>query len=742
MAARATPLREGHFPPTLHCASRVLAVTPQRSKMHAAGFVAGLLLCVCGFTATGRAELPSIRFDRIQPLGAGAGTAVEVEVAGRDTEDVNALRFDHPGFKAELVKPGRFKITVAPDVPEGTYDVRLIGRFGASNPRLFAVSRELVDIPEIEPNNLAAQAQTIAVNSAVHGTSDGNGQDVYKLAAKKGERITLDCQAQKLDSAFDGTLILSTDTGQILGTSGDYHGRDPFIDFIAPLDGDYIVVVHDLSYRGGFPYRLIVTNRPQVENVFPRAVEPGKSVELLALGRNFKTGKYAPTRSGELPLEEFRFPFALPADLAGTGRYIFLEHPTDHSVLPTGATCTLDGTQVRVPLGVGALHPAPIVAADGPVTLETEPNNDRLHAQSIALPAIVSGRFDEPRDADWFSFEAPESGPYEFDVYSERIAGQADPYLVVIDDKDNQVVEFDDYGHRIQAFDGHLRDPYGLATLEAKRQYRVLVQDRYGRGGVRYQYVLAIRKAVVDFHVATIHGETPGPAGTNLWRGGAAFLDVIIHQRGGFNGPITLTAEGLPAGVHASPTVINNNTRGLIVLWADGEAVETAVPVKLMASAVHDGKTIRREVRPTTRVWTEPNLTASQPMRELIVGVRDKAPYGLKIIPERISVEAGKKAELKLIATRLWPDFKDKITIIPLAFPGNFNFGSFEIAAGQLEAKLTIDVQNGSRPGDYTLSVLGQAQVPYHKDLKATDRPKTLVSMPSLPVTITVTGNK
>jgi hypothetical protein len=687
-----------------------------------------------------RAELPSIRFDRINPLGAGAGTSVEVEVIGRDVEDVNALRFDHPGLKAELVKPNHFKISVAGDVPEGTYDVRMVGRFGISNPRLFAVSHELVDVAEIEPNNVAPKAQAIAVNSAVQGTSDGNGQDAFRFAAKKGDRVTIDCQAQKLESALDGTLILSSAAGQILATSGDYHGRDPFIDFIAPEDGEYIVVVHDLSYRGGFPYRLIVSNRPQVENVFPRAVEPGKPVELLALGRNLKTGKFSGAKAGELPLEEFSFPFTIPAELAGAGRYGFLEHPTDHSVLPTGATSTLNGMQVRVPLSAGALNAVSLIAADGPVTLEAEPNNEKMSPQAISLPALVSGRFDEARDADWYSFEVPENGQYVFEVYSERIAGQADPYLVVVDDKDNTVAEMDDYGHRINAFDAHLRDPFGTANLEAKRKYRVLVQDRYSRGGQRYQYVLSIRKPVPDFHVASIHSENPGPAGTNLWRGGAAFVDVIIHQRDGFGAPITISAEGLPAGVHAAPTVINNNNRGLVVLWADAQAAEINAPIKLFAAGTQDDKTLRREVRPTTRVWTEPNLSASVPMRELVIGVRDKAPYNLKIVPEKITVETGKKAELKLVASRLWPEFTEKITIIPLAFPGNFNFGSFTINAGQTEAVLAIDVQGGTRPGDYTLSVLGQAQVPYNKDAQAAQKPNTLVSMPSLPVTITVTA--
>ncbi|HEY2252157.1 MAG TPA: PPC domain-containing protein [Planctomycetaceae bacterium] len=702
--------------------------------------VAAFATWLCVTIPTAHAELPSIRFDRMAPLGAGAGTAVEVDVAGRDIEDVKALLFDRPGLSAELVKPGHFKISVATDVPEGTYDVRLVGRFGVSNPRLFAVTHDLAEVPETEPNNTAAQSQTIAVNSAVHGTSDGNGQDVFRFPARQGERITIDCHAQKLDSALDATLILSAADGRILATSGDYHGRDPFIDLAVPADGEYLLVVHDLSYRGGFPYRLIVTNRPHAENVFPRAVEPGKPVELVALGRNFKTGQFAPAKAGELPLEEYRFSFMMPADLAGAGRYMFLEHPTDHSVLPTAATCTLDGTQVRVPLGSGALNPIPLVAATSPVMLEAEPNNDKTNPQPITLPAIVSGRFDEPRDADWYAFDVPENGQYSFEVFSERIAGGADPYLVVVDDKDNSVIELDDYGHRINGFDGHLRDPYGSVNLEAKRKYRVLVQDRYSRGGTRYQYVLSIRKPVPDFHVAAIHSENPGPSGTNLRRGGAAHLDVVIHQHDGFNMPITISAEGLPAGAHAAPSVVNNNTRGLFVLWADADAAEGNFPVKLFATGTQDGKTIRREVRLTTRVWQEANISSSRPLRELFIGVRETAPYSLKIVPDRISVESGKKAELKLVATRTWPEFKEKITVIPLSFPGNFNLGSFDIAAGESEKTLSIDVQNNTRPGDYTLTVLGQAQVPYNKDPAAAQKPNTLVSTPSQPVTITVTA--
>lgn len=693
------------------------------------------------------AELPSIRFDRLHPLGAGVGTAVDVDVVGRDIEDVKELRFDHPGLKAELLKPGQFKISVGADVPEGTYDVRLVGRFGVSNPRQFAVSRGLQDVAEKEPNNTPEAAQPVAMNSAINGTSDGNDQDTFRFAAKKGDRIVIDCQAQKLDSPLDANLVLSSAGGQVLASNGDYHGRDPFLDFVAPEDGEYLIVIHDLSYRGGFPYRLLVTNRPHVENVFPRAVQPGATVELTAFGRNFGAGSAVATNSagaaspatGDMPLDAFRFSFTAGPELSAPGRFIFREHPTDHSVLPTAATCTLNGFQVTVPIGDGAIRSVNMVLAESPVTLETEPNDTKDKPQVISIPATVSGRFDKPRDADWFEVTASAAGQHVIDVFCERIGGRADPFVVVIDDKENVVTELDDFGIRMNAFDGHLRDPVGTVNFEANRKYRVLVQDRYGRGGLQYQYVLAIRRPVPDFHVAVIHSENPGPSGTTVWRGGAAHLDLVIHQRDGFGEPITITAEGLPPGLHAQPTVVNNNSQGKLVLWADADAAEWNGAIRLLATGKQGDTVLTRDVRPYTRVWPEANVSSSRPTRELAIGIRDKAPYQIKIVPEQMTVEAGQPADLKLVATRLWPEFQDKITITPLAFPGNFQLGTFDLPADKLEMPLKIMVQNGTRPGPYTLTVLGQAQVPFHKDAKAELRPKTLVSMSSLPVTIRVT---
>ena len=698
-----------------------------------------LTMLLASFSVVAQAELPSIRFDRLTPLGASADTSCDIEIAGADIEEVNSLLFDHPGLSAVPVegKDKHFSVTVAADVPPGTYDVRLVGRWGVSNPRLFAVTQGLQDVAEVEPNNTREQAQAVEINSAVNGSSDGNGEDSFRFAAQQGQRLVIDCQAGKLDSFMDATMTLTTIDGRSLASSSDYNGRDPLIDFVVPSDGEYVVAVYDLSYRGGYPYRLLITDKPHVETVSPRAVQAGLPVTMTALGRNLPQGVASGTEIDGLELLASPFTVTPPTDVAATGSYSFYEHPTDHSVLPTAATCTLAGFQVRLPQ-VDAINAFPVVVSETEVTIETEPNDKQESPQAVSLPLVLSGRFDKPRDADWFEIQVPENGQYALDVYCERIRGRADPYLVVVDDQGNRIGEQDDFGHRINAFDGHLRDPVGMINLNADRKYRVLVQDRYRRGGARYQYVLTIHKPQPDFFVAAIHRQNPGPGGTTIWKGGAIELNVIIHQRDGYNGEVVLTAENLPAGLHAAPTAINNNTGATFVLWADADAPDYTGPIQLVATGTRGDEPLRREVRSYARVWSDAGMNSSRPTREMIVAVRESAPYSLQFESDRVEVEAGQKVEMTLRLDRHWNDFKSEVTILPLSFPGGFSMPNGQIAAGATETKVTIDVQNNRSAGEYTFSVTGQAQVPFNKDPAATERPNTLVSLPSRPITLVV----
>src|SRR5436853_2529807 len=109
-----------------------------------------LSLALCFLPSPAFAQLPLIRLDRIQPLGSKAGSSLDLEVQGKDLDDLQGLHFDHPGLSAKLLKDRKFEVSIAPDVPVGTYEIRAVGRFGLSGVRLFHVQNSLLEVKEVE----------------------------------------------------------------------------------------------------------------------------------------------------------------------------------------------------------------------------------------------------------------------------------------------------------------------------------------------------------------------------------------------------------------------------------------------------------------------------------------------------------------------------------------------------------------------------------------------------------------
>ena len=121
-------------------------------------------------------ELPVPQLKNVFPSGARQGTTVEVELGGADLDGTNKLYFSDPGITAELISdpakpPARFKVTVAPDVPVGDYDVRSIGKLGISNPRAFSVG-DCRGVNENEPNNAREKANRVPLNCVINGRVD------------------------------------------------------------------------------------------------------------------------------------------------------------------------------------------------------------------------------------------------------------------------------------------------------------------------------------------------------------------------------------------------------------------------------------------------------------------------------------------------------------------------------------------------------------------------------------------
>ncbi|HEY1067316.1 MAG TPA: PPC domain-containing protein [Pirellulales bacterium] len=681
-----------------------------RAKILAAAIA--LLALICD---SARAEFPEPRFDRIRPLGVAAGSEIDVEIAGRDLDDAETLVFDRPGFTVVKADSKKFKIAVAADVPAGTYDVWAVGPQGISNPRLVLVAHGLTQSVEKEPNADAATANPIPLDALVLGDADGNNVDVFRLPAKKGQRVVFDLLSTRLDTSLDGNLSLAASDGRIVATSADEYGRDPRIDATIPADGDYFVTVNDLAYSGGQPYALVVTTLPHIENVFPRAFQAGTSGELSLFGRNLG-GNAAPSKwllDGR-PLDERRVSFTAPPSEQILGRYVYQYHPTGFGADPTCATVTLPGTDQLPALDRPVNTSAPVLISETPTSVEAEPNDAAEAAQKITLPAVLSGRFDQPRDGDWYEFTVPEGqgGPHLFQVYCERIAGRADPYLLVVDaESKNEVNDIDDYGHRVKAFDAHSRDPSALTSLNEKKTYRVFVKDRYGRGGARAQYVLSIQKEPGSFHVGVIHPSTTDTEGLTLNRGGVSYLYVVTHYDGHPRVPYTIEAENLPQGVHFQPVHVIDDTQAVVAFWTDLDAPDWVGPLHLFATRTVDGKAFRTPCGAYQRVSQQGSRT--RPIRTLMAAVRRDAPYELSFEPDYVEATAGGEVQVKVKAVRRWADFTGPIQVNPLHVQGRFKMDAVTIRDGQTETTATIKIQPGGAIDLTTLFVVGDAQVPF-----------------------------
>jgi hypothetical protein len=159
--------------------------------------------------------------------------------------------------------------------PAGVYDLRAVGTHGMSSPRAFVVGNRAETVGA-EPNDTA---QDVPLDVIVNGWIEKPGDiDCFKFKAKAGQRVVLDCSAERIDSKLRAVLEVLDAGGKRLTANRGYTGIDPLIDFLVPADGTYFVKVFDLSYLGSSAhfYRLAIDTKPRVEFALSRWVRANR----------------------------------------------------------------------------------------------------------------------------------------------------------------------------------------------------------------------------------------------------------------------------------------------------------------------------------------------------------------------------------------------------------------------------------------------------------------------------------
>ena len=393
--------------------------------------------------------------------------------------------------------------------PEST-KLALVGRFGASNPRAFVVGRG-DEIAEAGGNSSPAAATEIRLGMTVNGRADANAIDYYKLKLAAGQRVLVECAAERIDSRMDATLAVLDAAGRELARNRDTDGRDPLIDFTAPSEAEYIVAVYDFLYRGGaeYFYRLTVHTEPRVDFVFPPCGPAGSNQQYTVYGRNLPGGKPAAGVSVEgTPLESITVSIPLPADAANPPNL------GSASLVPP-QSALIDAVDYRL----GNSNPVRIGIAQAPVVAEQEPaNNDAATAQAVSVPCEYVGQFYPAGDVDWIEFAAAKGQVLGIDVLAHRLGLDSDPCLTLV--KVNQAADgkvalqeiaaVDDPPER-QAligsdFDLSTDDPSYRFVVPEDAKYRLMVRDQFGdtRHDARFVYRLRIAPEQPDFRLAAV----------------------------------------------------------------------------------------------------------------------------------------------------------------------------------------------------------------------------------------------
>jgi hypothetical protein len=708
-------------------------------------------------------QLPATRLDAIFPLGANPGTSVEVTVFGTDLDGTDftavdssgvviggsdQLLFSHPGLTAQrkmselgpfdkTPRPAsnQFVVAVAANVPVGTYEVRAIGKYGASNPRPFAVS-DVPEAVEVEPNEDRESATELTLPAVVNGQSDrATDVDFYHFTAPAGQRILVTNFARRVDSKADTVVSVYDSTGRALGSTGADQGKDSLVDFTTPVAGKYFVKVHDATYQGSpsHVYRVSIGVLPHIDFIFPPAGLAGGGRPFTIYGRNLPGGRPSGLDLAGRPLDMLDTTIAIPNGDAALGLAV------TSRLEP--ASAAFDAIEYRIKGALGSSQPIMVGIATAPPVLENSDNDDASKAQMLTMPCEVMGKFYPERDRDWFQIDVKKDEYVSIEVISQRIGLPTNASLLVqritpadADAEKAEQVQQLAYVFESTALDGgsefdiRHHDASFQFTAPADGIYRLMVRGANAdvSSDPRRSYRLAVNVrdaqnvaagAGGDFRLAAVPEQSF--ASVLMRKGGQAGIRIVAFRRDGFAGEIRVTAAGLPAGVTCSDAILGPTSNvGMLVLTAAANAAQATALVQVIGKAKIGAAEVTRQARfgaallPTV-VRQAPNqnmpVVDGRLTRDLCVSVSAAEVSAMFFRAGEDKVWETSRAGKLTIPVVRGGTFVGQLNFMGRGLPG-INFPVANVAANQTTGEALVTLTANIVPGTYSFYLDGIAQ--------------------------------
>ena len=198
---------------------------------------------------TAQSTLPHPILNTIYPCAAQMGTTTEVTITGTDLEGVSRLHFSAKGIECKAgAKPNVFTLAIAKDAPAGYCDVRVVGRYGISNPRGFAITK----LPVVQLKDRAFKA---TMEQVIVGNSLKQDQATISFDAKKGEAVHVLCKPELLDSRMEPVVAIRDAASSVVARMD----VDAEVNFTPARDGIFSIELRDLMFRGDAEYPFVLS---------------------------------------------------------------------------------------------------------------------------------------------------------------------------------------------------------------------------------------------------------------------------------------------------------------------------------------------------------------------------------------------------------------------------------------------------------------------------------------------------
>lgn len=665
--------------------------------------------------------LPTL--NTVYPLGGQAGQTVDVTISGGNLQAMKTLLTNADGVRSERLDSNRFRLTIPEHTWPGSYDLWAVGDHGVSAPRTFIISRRPETV-EVEPNDTAAMALPVALGGVVNGRIEkANDVDHFRFEAKRGQRVIIDCAAERIDSRLRAVLEVFDRRGRRVGVSRGYHGADPLVDLLVPEDGTYVVRVADLisSTSGEHYYRLDIDAGPRVAFSLPNVVERDKSSRVTLFGWNLpgasRAGQPAPEPAATERPDFDQLEVEIPASLAHD------VWPLPLRLAPAQAVLAGESFPFHLP---GSASPLLIGLSDVPVVASRADNQTPATAQELVVPCEVSGQLIRGDEQDWFSFPARRGDVLYFEALGQRLAAPVDLQLSIYQSGPSTAPQLlVQFGDEVRNSGGqfptsHL-DPAGRWVCPDDGRYLIALRNLFGgqQADARRVYRLSVRREEPDLQVIAVPRRND-LAGFNLKRDGREVLDLFALRRRGLHDAIHIQPTDLPPGLECNAVTLGPHVdRATLVVSADRHAPIGLGRLRFVASA----GSRRREVRFGTIVRTGMPTSWGRLTSQLPVAIAGDAPVRITAAADevldhhlygklRVQHSPGGVLDVAVQIERQDIAHQADVKLIGSGVPDAMANQTTVIPAGQQKGYLSFYLPPTLPVGRYSLSVKAETTVP------------------------------